>query len=151
MAMQINNNQRIYSTIYRNLARANDRNVLEGCEVTEQSTPDMTVQVSSGSTAFDDESVSVSGGNITIESADANNPRFDIIAIDSSGNLMNPTSENGLKGVADSDPRPSDDWEHDDYVVLALVRVNAGVTEITNDDITDLKINFISVIDGGSF
>lgn len=129
-------------------------------QVTEDSPAAMTVVVGSG-TANSDLAVvegTASGqGNylarnadattdVTITAADASNPRIDEIylviqdnAYDSSGNVL-PRIGYRQGDAASSPSAPGPDAAWDAYLKLATVAVGAGVTSITNADITDGRV-----------
>ena len=53
-----------------------------GCAVTAQVVPDMTVAVAAGDVVIGGATVAVAGGNVTISAAHATLPRFDLIVVD---------------------------------------------------------------------
>jgi hypothetical protein len=59
--------------------------VLNGCAVTAQGTPDMTVAVAAGRVLVLGVWADVTAGNVTITAADGTNPRFDLIVVDNTG------------------------------------------------------------------
>lgn len=124
-------------------------------KVQAQASPDMTVKVGSGTSKVDHYLVEgtasgqgnylvrldVSSVNVTIGAADASQPRTDEIYLYVADNAYDASSrvlprlgyrKGDLGGAA---PGPDSNW--DAYVLLATVDVAAGVTTITNSDITD--------------
>lgn len=106
--------------------------VLSGCAVTAQATPDMTVAVASGSVRTNSVVKAVTGANATIAAADATNPRFDLIVIDSAGAIA------VRAGTAAAAPKPPAKTAND--VVLAVVYVPAADTAIDANQIVDLRV-----------
>lgn len=65
--------------------------VINGCEVTAQSTPDQSVQVSEGKVIINGVSYSVSADStVNLANADSSNPRYDIVSVGADG-LINTT------------------------------------------------------------
>lgn len=107
------------------------RTVLVGCEVTAQGTPDMTVALSAGAVLFDNAPVTVAADtSISITAADADLDRYDIITVDSAGASAVQDGTPGVEGP---------DVDMTSLLGLAIIKVAAGVTEITTDDITDVR------------
>jgi hypothetical protein len=106
--------------------------VVTGGAVTAQSTPDMTVAVAAGTVLINGLHYTISAGNGTISTADASNPRFDLITINTSGAVV------VTAGTAASNPVfpaiPADD------AVVAAVHVPAGDTAIATAQITDKRV-----------
>lgn len=106
--------------------------VLDGCAVTAQGSPDMTVAVASGNVQIDGVSIAVTAGNVTIAASDASHPRFDLIIVDNTG------AKARLPGVTGSNPTfPT---PAADTVVLASIYVRNGITTITQGRITDKRV-----------
>lgn len=87
-------------------------------------------------------------GNVTIDAADPTNPRIDtIVARSRDGDLADPVNAIGTrgfaieyeKGTAAAVPVPKNLAGTPPYVVLAEVRVDAGVTSIVAGKITDKR------------
>lgn len=111
--------------------------VISGCAVTAQGTPNMTVAVASGVIAFEGDIANVTGANVTIEAAHATLPRFDLILINKSGTLVNPTAGNG-KGTAAAEPVfPAVPADH---LVAAVVYIPALDTAIGATQIVDKRV-----------
>lgn len=108
--------------------------VVSGCAVTAQGTPDMTCAVAAGViTTSGGTPVAVSAGNVTITSAHATLPRFDLVVANASG----------TKSVLAGTPAASPDTEFPDigaYIVLAAVYVGAAVTTIVAGSIVDKRV-----------
>lgn len=105
--------------------------VLSGCAVTAQTTPNMTVAVAAGSVSSNGVNYSVAAGNGTITTADATNPRLDLVVITSVGAIA------VRAGTAAGAPKPAAKTAND--VVLAVVFVPAGDTAINGNQIVDLR------------
>lgn len=106
--------------------------VLSGCAVTAQGTPDMTVAVAKGAVLANKTLRAVTAANVTVGTADATNPRLDLIVIDSSG------AKQCRAGTAAASPKPPARTAND--VVLAVVYVPANDTTIATDQIVDLRV-----------
>lgn len=114
--------------------------IVSGCAVTAQGTPDMTVAVGSGTVIISGTATVVTSGNLSIGTASATDPRFDLITVDGSGVkavLAGTASDNAVF------PSPGSD-----VVVLASVYVPANAGTITLSQIVDKRV-FISAIAGG--
>ena len=70
------------------VAAYNGTGVVTGGAVTAQGTPDMTVAVAAGTVLINGLHYTISAGNGTITTADASNPRFDLITINTSGAVV---------------------------------------------------------------
>lgn len=103
-----------------------------GCAVTAQGSPDMTVAVSAGTVRIRGRKVTVTGGNVTITAADATNPRFDLITVDTTG------AKAAVAGTpaATSPVVPATPANR---VALATVYVPANDTAINTNQITDKR------------
>lgn len=106
--------------------------VLSGCTVTAQGSPDMTVAVAKGAVLSNKILRAVTAGNVTVGTADATNPRLDLIVVDSTG------AKQCRAGTAAASPKPPARTAND--VVLAVVYVPANDTTIATNQITDLRI-----------
>lgn len=107
--------------------------VVSGCAVTAQATPDMTVAVASGRVVAGAlPGVAVTAGNLTIAAADATNPRFDLISVNSSG------VKAVIAGTASTNPVfpliPAS------TVILAAIYIPAGDTAINANQIRDKRV-----------
>lgn len=107
--------------------------VLNGCAVSAQGTPDLTVAVAAGLALVDRREVEVAADDVTITAADGTNPRFDLIVVDAAGALA------ATAGTAAASPVPPSPAA--DEVALALVYVAANDTDIDTADIADVRVN----------
>lgn len=103
-----------------------------GCAVTAQGSPNMTVAVAAGVIRVGTTNATVTGGNVTITTADATNPRIDLVVSNSSGTLS------AVAGTAAA--TPLEPARSASTVVLAQVYVPAGATTITTPQIYDMRI-----------
>jgi microcystin-dependent protein len=120
-----------------NLAvKARGWGVISGCAVSDKSgTDDMSVDVSAGSTWINNTKVTVSATNVVVSAADATYDRYDIVVVNSSGTVS------VIAGTAGSTTYANDyDLEGNNAILLAEIYVQAGVTEITSADITDMRL-----------
>lgn len=112
--------------------------VISGCAVTAQGSPDMTVAVAAGLIKIGDAIKAVTAGNVTITTANATNPRIDLIVVDNTG------AKSATAGTAAAEPVfpaiPANS------IVLATVYVPANDTTIASNQIIDKR-----AIIGGSF
>lgn len=104
--------------------------VVSGCAVTGGA--DMTPAVASGVVISNGVWFSVTGADVTISTADATNPRLDLIVVNSSGALA------VRAGTPAAAPKPPARTAND--VVLALVYVPASDTTIATTQITDQRV-----------
>lgn len=104
--------------------------VLSGCAVTGGS--DMTPEVAKGAVLSNGTMYAIAAGTVTIDTADATNPRIDLVVVNSSGSLA------VRKGTAAAAPKPPARTAND--VVLASVYVPANDTAIATTQITDLRV-----------
>ena len=119
-------------------------------EVTEASTPNMTVSVASGR-AFVAGDISVYQGlyfvenrgstSVTLATSDASNPRKDLIVIEVlDGNYRGSIYQTVIRTVTGTaSSSPSEPLVPDNSFVLAVVDVAAGTSSITNANITDRR------------
>ena len=106
--------------------------VLTGCVPTQQGSPDMTVACSAGTVLSAGILRTVSAGNWTVGTADATNPRIDLLVITAAGALA------VRAGTAAAAPKPPARTAND--VVRGHVYVPATDTTITDDQITRAKM-----------
>lgn len=104
--------------------------VISGCAVTGGA--DMTPAVASGVVISNGAWFSVTGADVTIGTADATNPRLDLIVVNSSGALA------VRAGTASATPKPPARSAND--VVLAVAYVPANDTTIATTQLTDLRV-----------
>jgi hypothetical protein len=106
--------------------------VVSGCDVTAQGSPNMTVAVAAGyiriASGF---YIAVAAGNVTIGTADATNPRIDLISVSDTG------TKTCTAGTAAAAPKPP--ALPSGHVGLAFVYVPATDTTIETDHITDKR------------
>jgi len=62
--------------------------LIEGCDLTEQGTPDLTAELSAGVVQIDGSFYDVSANTATFTNADGSNPRWDIVSINTSGVIV---------------------------------------------------------------
>ena len=119
--------------------------VLSGCDVHQAGTPGLSVVVDSGyiSSGFATARKTVSGGTLTVATPDGSLPRMDVVYVDPNGTIgiyagtpttISPSTEIDFKKMASPSPGAS----IPNGVILALVYVGAGVTEILNASILDI-------------
>jgi len=106
--------------------------VYQGAAVTAQGSPDMTVAVASGTIHVGGTTCDVAAGNVTITTAHATNPRFDLIVAD------NACAKSATAGTAAASPVypaiPANS------IVLAVVYVPANDTTMASNQITDKRV-----------
>lgn len=122
-----------------NITRQNKYSVKDGCLVEEQTIPDMTVKVNSGTVIFNGNEVSVTTGNLTIDAADPTFNRYDIIVVNGSGtkSVIKGTNQSGDDVTTVLIPPV---YDTDTFYALALVYVGAGETAIETANIRDLRV-----------
>ena len=119
--------------------------VLSGCDVHQAGTPGLSVVVDSGyiSSGFATARKTVSGGTLTVATPDGSLPRMDVVYLDTNGTpsiyagtptAISPSTETDFKKMASPSPGAS----IPNGVILALIYVGAGVTEILNASILDI-------------
>lgn len=106
--------------------------VVNGCAVTAQGAPDMTVAVAVGFACSAGKFFTITAGNVTVTAADGTNPRLDLIVVNNAGTKAIRT------GTPGANPKPAARSAND--VVLAVVYVPAADTTIAANQITDLRI-----------
>jgi hypothetical protein len=105
--------------------------VLSGGAVSAQGSPDMTVAVAKAGVLSAGALFAVAAGNATITTADATNPRIDLVVVNSSGALA------VRAGTPAAAPKPAARSTND--VVLAAVYVPANDTTISSAQIVDMR------------
>lgn len=105
--------------------------VVSGCFVTAQASPDMTVVVNSGVVCFQDTFYTVSLQNATITTANATNPRFDLITYTTSSTIAVSPGTPAANPVFPTPPAG---------VILAAVYVPANDTAIQSNQIIDKRV-----------
>lgn len=106
--------------------------VLSGCAVTAQGVPNMTAAVAKGAVLTNGVLKAIAAANVTIGAADATNPRFDLVVIDSTG------AKAVRAGTAAATPKPPVRNTND--VVIAVVYVPATDTAVDTAQIVDLRV-----------
>lgn len=104
--------------------------VLSGCAVTGGA--DMTPEVAKGAVLSNGVMYAIAAATVTIGTADATNPRIDLVVVNSSGTLA------VRAGTAAAAPKPPARTAND--VVLAAVYVPANDTAIGTSQITDMRV-----------
>jgi microcystin-dependent protein len=107
--------------------------VLEGCAVTAQVSPDMSVNVAVGVVVVGGVPVDVVGGNVTIQTSDGN-ARFDIVAVDSFGTKFS------IRGTSSATNPVFPDLDLGIYAFLAAVYVGASTSSISTSAVVDKRI-----------
>lgn len=110
--------------------------VIDGCAVTAQATPDMTLAVAAGTVAVLGTTAAVTAGNVTITTAHATNPRFDLVVVSSAGTKSVTAGTAAAAPVFPAIPASS--------VVLAAVYVPANDTAIGSTQIVDKRVTAAS-------
>jgi hypothetical protein len=118
----------------------NGDGVTSGCAVTVSS--GMSLSVASGAVTVAGSPANVSSGTVTITTANASNPRIDVVRASSAGVLS------VVAGTAD--PNPAEPKAGDGYVKLAAVYVPTGATAITSAMLSDRRVNITSAGGGTS-
>lgn len=167
-----------YGLMGRLLAAAYSGQVLEGFNVTQQSSANMTVKVNPGMALIPTGSSptngntqaildTVGGFDVTITTANGSNPRRDLIIATDRTSVTGVNNPNALVLLAvagtpassPADPNASaiqaalaaaGGSASDPYIILARVAVGTGVTQITTANITDLRTMAGPVVPGGS-
>lgn len=106
--------------------------VISDCEITEQTVPDQTVQMSSGKVLVNGIYFDISAdASISLSAADGSNPRYDLISVASDGTV---TVTDGTAAASPAMPTlPTDE------VPLAYVYRAASDNTIETADITDCR------------
>lgn len=129
-----NENQSIWmqADIDALVAAFNNTAVLNGCAVTAQGSPDMTVAVAAGVVVINGVSKAVTAANGTITAADATLPRIDLVSINSSGAIVVTAGTPAVEPGAPALPASS--------ALVAMVYVPANDTTIASNQITDKRV-----------
>lgn len=135
MVMSFENGDKIYHVELNNMVAAHEDNgVLYGLEITAQSTPSMTVNISPGECYIGNEVESESAiTTATINNAHSVYPRIDTLVYYPQFNRVFV-----LTGIAEATPKPKDIGNG--RLLLALIHIPAQVSVITNDLIEDERI-----------
>jgi hypothetical protein len=114
--------------------------VVSGCAVTAQGSPDMTVAVASGVVKVAGTTVSVSSGNVTISAAHSSLDRRDLVVVNNAGTKSVTAGTAAATPIKPAIPANS--------IVLAEIYVPAADTDIDADQIIDKRVDVAS--GGGS-
>ena len=106
--------------------------VLSGAACSAQGSPDMTVAVAIGAVKVGTTVVGVTSGNVTITTAHATNPRFDLVTVNNSGTKSVTAGTAASAPVFPAIPASS--------VVLCAVYVPANDTTIASNQIIDKRV-----------
>jgi hypothetical protein len=106
--------------------------VVSGCAVTAQATPNMTVNVGAGSLYVGGRFLALTAGNVTAASANATNPRFDLVTIGIDGTKYDTTGTPASNPVFPAIPA--------NRTVLASLYIPAASTAIGATQITDKRV-----------
>lgn len=109
----------------------NGNGVYVGCAVTAQGSPDMTLAVAAGLIRYAEKSAVVAAGNVTITTADATNPRIDLVVVSATGTKSVTAGTAAATPVAPAIPASS--------ILLAVVYVPANDTAIGSAQIIDKR------------
>lgn len=117
--------------------------VVSGCAVTAQGSPDMTLAVAVGVITISGVNIAVTAGNVTITTANATNPRIDLVVVSNAG------VKSVTAGTAAANPKAPD--IPTTSVLLAMVYVPASDTAIQTNQITSKRtvLNTIPAVRGG--
>ncbi len=123
---------RLYSAQINSIAYGNENAVTNGCLVSQTTIASMSVDVAGGSIFFGATNLLVVGQNVAIAANVTANTRIDLVVIDNTGTV---SVVGGTPAVLPLTP----DYDPDSYIVLAMVEVKPGVSEIISADILDLR------------
>ena len=124
--------KRVRHSEFNNFALVNKNFLINGCAVTAAGT-NMNVDVAEGKIFIAGDIINVSAGSVTLTASDPSNDRYDIIAINASGTII---KIDGTPGTPPATPN----YTEEDYVVLAGVIVQDGVTTIATADVQSIGI-----------
>lgn len=124
--------KRVRHNEFNNLAIGARSLVIDGCDVTGAGV-DMDIDVSAGAVHLNGVTVAVSAQSITLTAADPSFDRYDLILIDNTGTLVK------VDGTPANPPLNGSYTPHN-YVLLAGVLVQDGVTTISTSDVQDIAI-----------
>jgi len=121
--------QRAFEVVARGI---NGSNVLAGCAVTAQGSPNMTLAVAKGAVITGNTLRAVTAGNVTFSAAHATLPRIDLLVIASNG------TKTARAGTPSTKPLPAALTVGD--VCLAFVYIPPADTAITADQFLDTRM-----------
>ena len=135
MGMEFANGDKIYHVELNTIIDAqNENGVLEGLEITAQSTPSMTLDVGTGQCVVNIELYEeASATTVTVGTSHATLPRIDLVRYDTSLRMILVTA-----GTAAATPVPPNIPTGD--ILLAIVNVPAAATVIVAGNIIDERI-----------
>jgi len=134
-----------YHSLYHNIAvrREHGYGVVSGCEVT--TTNSLSVDIASGTIFHNGISYDISAETLSLQGADPNDPRKDIVVFDGSNlsviaGTPNPkaSDQSSATRFQTYQPAPPDGTGRD-YTVLAELWVAAGTLSLSSNDINDLR------------
>lgn len=106
--------------------------VTVGCVVSGDGTEDFSLSVASGSVAIGGDEYGVNSQTVSLQSADPDQPRYDLVVVGSDG------TADAVSGTPSSTPRaPSIPEGH---VLLAIVEVPADAAGVTDADVFDSRV-----------
>lgn len=111
------------------VAALNGNGVISGCAVTTSTL--LSVTVAAGTVQVNNTQATVTGGDVTCGTADATNPRIDLVAVNSSGTKSIVAGTAAATAVMPAIPANS--------VILAALYIPALLTTIVAGDITDKR------------
>lgn len=118
--------------------------VVSGCSPS-YSGSGLTIDVASGTVVVNGTEYSVTAGSVTLNSADSNYPRKDLVCIDGTGSIIKVTGTaeevdpSGSSRFNSERPAPPD-LETNDYVVIAEVWIPAGASSLSTSDVRDRRV-----------
>jgi hypothetical protein len=110
--------------------------VHSGCEVSEGGAQDFTLSVTSGVAEVAHDDFEVAEQSVTLESADADDPRYDLVVVGSDATAGAVTGTPSATPQAPPIP--------DGHALLAIVEVPAGASGVTDATIYDARAVFPS-------
>jgi len=135
--MLFENDYFVHREKLNNLGLINKNCVISGCAVSPAG--GMQLNIDEGEVLINGTKVSVSAQTITLDNADATYNRVDLILIDNSGSVI--VVKGSLQDADDTTkPLIAPTYDAANNVLLARVKVLASATEITTNDIDDLRV-----------
>lgn len=122
-----------FSALIDNVKEAAQGNrVQSGCAGAEKGTPDMSVDIASGTVEIAGAEVDITGVNKAVNAADGTNDRYDIIYVGGDATV------DYVAGTAAANPVPPD--LPADHILLCVVFVENNSTTVVNADIFDSRV-----------
>lgn len=132
--IDFNKNEKTYEPMFNNVGLSNNVAIENGLQIVEHSTANMSVDYNSGVINWKGEYIEIqTSGNLIITPSDTTNDRLDLIVINSTGNIS------VINGSPSSDPL-TPTYNIETLYPLAIIKVNANVTAIVNNDIIDCRV-----------